>query len=35
MRLTGDFRAASVMTVNNIEAAIRLSAAGMGIGLCA
>lgn len=31
MRLTGDFRAAAVMTVNNIEAAIRLSAAGMGI----
>lgn len=31
MRLTGDFRAASVMRVNNIEAAIRLSAAGMGI----
>lgn len=31
MRLTGDFRSAAVMTVNNIEAAIRLSAAGMGI----
>jgi hypothetical protein len=31
MRLTGDFRAAAVVTVNNIEAAIRLSAAGMGI----
>lgn len=31
MRLTGDFRAAAIMTVNNIEAAIRLSAAGMGI----
>lgn len=31
MRLTGDFRAASVMRVNNIEAAIRLSATGMGI----
>ncbi|RBZ13142.1 LysR substrate-binding domain-containing protein, partial [Klebsiella pneumoniae] len=31
MRLTGDFRAAAVMTVNNIEAAIRLSVAGMGI----
>ncbi|MCS5873415.1 LysR substrate-binding domain-containing protein [Klebsiella pneumoniae subsp. pneumoniae] len=31
MRPTGDFRAAAVMTVNNIEAAIRLSAAGMGI----
>lgn len=31
MRLTGDFRATAVMTVNNIEAAIRLSAAGMGI----
>lgn len=32
MRLTGDFRAASVITVNNIEAVIRLSTAEMGIG---
>lgn len=31
MRLAGDFRAVSILTVNNIEASIRLSSSGMGI----
>jgi DNA-binding transcriptional LysR family regulator len=31
MRVTGDFAAVSVLTTNNIEAAIRISTSGMGI----